>query len=69
MNGHEERQPPPPSGPQYAIADGSSRAHISTVGATLRTYSVDGRDVIDGFPRASGPPTGAARCSHPGRTA
>ena len=50
MNGHEERQTPPPSGRQYAIADGSSRAHISTVGATLRTYSVDGRDVIDGFP-------------------
>ena len=50
MNELEERQPPPPSGPQYAIAHGSSRAHICTVGATLRTYSVDGRDVIDGFP-------------------
>jgi aldose 1-epimerase len=50
VNSPEERRPPPPSGPQYAIADGSSRADISTVGATLRTYSVDGRDLIDGFP-------------------
>ncbi|MET0523196.1 MAG: aldose 1-epimerase family protein [Nocardioides sp.] len=48
----EERQAPSPSGHQYAIAHGSSRAHISTVGATLRAYSVDGRDVVDGFPAA-----------------
>ena len=51
MNGHEEGRTPPPSGRQHTLADGSSRAHISTVGATLRTYTVDGRDVIDGFRR------------------
>jgi aldose 1-epimerase len=39
----------PPSGHQYAIAYGSSRAEITQVGATLRTYTVDGLDVIDGF--------------------
>jgi aldose 1-epimerase len=39
----------PPSGHQYAIAHGSSRAEITQVGATLRTYSVDGRNVVDGF--------------------
>ena len=50
MSGEEGRRPQPPSGRQFAIADGSSRAQVSTVGATLRTYSVDGWDVIDGFP-------------------
>lgn len=39
----------PPSGEQYVIAHGSSRARITQVGATLRGYTVDGRDVIDGF--------------------
>ena len=39
----------PPSGHQYAIADGSSQAMVTQVGATLRSYTVDGRDVIDGF--------------------
>ena len=39
-----------PSGEQYDIAWGDSQAHISQVGATLRAFSVDGRDVIDGFP-------------------
>jgi aldose 1-epimerase len=39
----------PPSGEQYVIAHGSSQAQITQVGATLRGYTVDGRDVIDGF--------------------
>ena len=39
-----------PSGEQYAIVWGDSVAHISQVGATLRTFTVAGRDVIDGFP-------------------
>jgi aldose 1-epimerase len=38
-----------PSGHQYAIAHGNAQAHIAQVGATLRTYTVDGRDVLDGF--------------------
>jgi aldose 1-epimerase len=39
----------PPSGDQYVITRGSSEAQITQVGATLRAYSVDGQDVIDGF--------------------
>jgi aldose 1-epimerase len=39
----------PPSGNQYEIGYGSSRAVVTQVGATLRSYRVDGRDVIDGF--------------------
>lgn len=45
-----QRQPRPPSGAQYAIAWGGSQALISQVGATLRTFAVDGLEVIDGFP-------------------
>ena len=64
----EERPAPSPSGHQYAIAHGSSRAHISTVGATLRAYSVDGRDVVDGFPAAERATDGRGQCWHRGRT-
>lgn len=39
----------PPTGEQYVIAHGSAQATITQVGATLRGYTVDGRDVIDGF--------------------
>ena len=39
----------PPSGHQYAIAHNNSQVQIAQVGATLRRYTVDGRDVIDGF--------------------
>ena len=46
----DERTAAAPSGEQYDIAWGDSQAHISQVGATLRTFTVDGRDVIDGFP-------------------
>jgi aldose 1-epimerase len=46
----EGRQPRPPSGDQYAITRGSWQAQISKVGAALRTCTVDGRDLIDGFP-------------------
>ena len=52
MSGQDGPGSQPPSGHQYVIADGPSRAHISTVGATLRSYSVDGYDVIDGFRRS-----------------
>jgi aldose 1-epimerase len=45
--GHRSRQP---SGDQYVIALGGSQAQICQVGATLRTFVVDGLDVIDGFP-------------------
>jgi aldose 1-epimerase len=39
----------PPTGEQYEISSGSHRAVITEVGATLRSFSVDGRDVVRGF--------------------
>ena len=39
----------PPSGGQFEIGAGSHRATITEVGATLRTYAVDGIDILDGF--------------------
>jgi len=38
-----------PTGDQYEITSGSHRAVITEVGATLRHFSVDGRDVVHGF--------------------
>jgi aldose 1-epimerase len=38
-----------PTGEQYEISSGNQRAVITEVGATLRSYSVDGRDVVRGF--------------------
>lgn len=49
MTAHDIAQPRPPSGRQYAISHGSARAQITQVGATLRSYTVDGRAVVDGF--------------------
>ena len=42
----------PPSGAQYEISRGRQRAAVTEVGATLRAYTVNGKDVIDGFPVA-----------------
>jgi aldose 1-epimerase len=39
----------PPSGVQHEISCGRHRVVVTEVGATLRTYSFDGADVIDGF--------------------
>jgi len=39
----------PPSGRQYVISHGTQRAVITEVGGGLRTYTVDGRDVVDGY--------------------
>ena len=41
--------PSPPSGQQFALTFGDQRAVITEVGAGLRTYTVDDRDVIDGY--------------------
>jgi aldose 1-epimerase len=38
-----------PTGEQYVIRNGTSEAHITEVGATLRAFMVDGIDVLDGF--------------------
>ena len=37
------------SGEQLEIVSGGHRATVTSVGATLRAYSVDGRSVVDGF--------------------
>lgn len=39
----------PPTGEQYEIIFGTRRAVVTEVGATLRSFSVDGRDVVRGF--------------------
>ena len=39
----------PPSGKQYEIAYGDQRAVVVEVGGGLRSYSVGGRDVLDGY--------------------
>jgi len=39
----------PPSGKQFEIAFGDQRVVVVEVGGGLRTYSVDGRDVINGY--------------------
>jgi len=38
-----------PTGEQYEIGSGPQRAVVTEVGATLRSFSVDGRDVVRGF--------------------
>ena len=39
----------PPSGDQFAIGYADAQVQISQVGATLRHFTVGGRNVIDGF--------------------
>ncbi len=39
----------PPSGQQFVLTSGDQEAVVTEVGAGLRTYTVAGRDVIDGF--------------------
>ena len=63
------RQPASPSGEQYEITFGTHRVVITEVGAGLRSYTVDGRDVIDGYDRTRCAPPAEDRSSHPGRTA
>jgi aldose 1-epimerase len=45
----EPVQPHPPSGEQHEIRHGDQVAVVTEVGATLRTYSAGGLDVMDGF--------------------
>jgi aldose 1-epimerase len=39
----------PPTGEQFETVSGIYRAVVTEVGATLRSFSVDGRDVVRGF--------------------
>jgi aldose 1-epimerase len=48
-----------PTGEQYEIIFGTQRAVVTEVGATLRSFSVDGRDVVRGFDVAE--PSSAGR--------
>ena len=43
-------QPHPPSGEQHEIRHRDQVVVVTEVGATLRAYSADGLDVLDGFP-------------------
>jgi aldose 1-epimerase len=54
----EGHVPAAPSGEQYEIAFGDQRAVVVEVGAGLRTYSVDGRDVLDGYGTGEESPSG-----------
>jgi aldose 1-epimerase len=40
-----------PSGRQHELAHGSQRAVVVEVGAGLRSYRADGRDIVDGYRR------------------
>jgi len=41
--------PEPPSGRQYELRRGDQRATVVEVGGALRSYAVDGVDVVDGY--------------------
>jgi aldose 1-epimerase len=41
--------PLPPSGRQHVIGHGTSELVVTEVGATLRSYTVDGTPLVDGF--------------------
>ncbi len=58
-------QPASPSGEQYEITFGTHRAEITEVGAGLRSYSVDGRDAIDGYDRDEMCPSGRGQILAP----
>ncbi len=45
-----ERPPLSPTGASFEIAHGAQRAVVTEVGATLRSYDVDGVPVVEGFP-------------------
>lgn len=40
---------PPPSGTQYPIRFGPQEAVITEVGGGIRTYAVEGREILDGY--------------------
>ena len=57
--------PASPSGEQYEITLGTQRAVVTEVGAGLRSYTVDGRDVIDGYERDEMCPSGRGQILAP----
>jgi aldose 1-epimerase len=57
--------PDSPSGTQHEIVSGVARAVITEVGATLRSFGVDGEDVIDGFSADEPAPSGRGQILAP----
>jgi len=55
----------PQSGAQHEIRHGSQRAVVTEVGATLRHYSVEGADIIDGFGVEQWSPSGRGQVLAP----
>ncbi len=55
----QSSSPISPTGEQWVIAHGRQEAVVTEVGATLRSYTLGGEDVVDGF--------GPAEWSHAGR--
>ncbi len=49
MSQNAGRNHPPPSGEQFVITHRGHQATITEVGATLRSYRVDGHELLDGF--------------------
>lgn len=49
-----------PTGAQYEIAAGPYRAVVTEVGATLRTLTLEGRDLVHGFDAHEVPKGGTA---------
>src|SRR5580704_8338179 len=45
----DQVEPLPPSGRQVELVSGAQRAWVTEVGAGLRSYEVDGRNVVDGY--------------------
>lgn len=43
------KAPSPPSGEQIELSSGDQKAVVTEVGASLRTYSAGGHDVLDGY--------------------
>ncbi len=49
MNQRGDDPARPPSGAQHEIGRGTQRAVVCEVGATLRSYAIDGLEMLDGF--------------------
>lgn len=47
--GYSQAMTLPPTGSQYEIISGGHRAVVTEVGATLRRYTLNGREVVHGF--------------------
>src|SRR5215217_3515332 len=58
-------QPTSRSGHQFEISFATHRVVVTEVGAGLRSYSVDGRDVVDGYEASEISPSGRGQILAP----